>query len=190
LWAIIADPHLNSTDKIVATVMLLKFRNKDTSQCNPSYSTVACVIGRSRGTVMDAVAPIKVAGYLTVHGTKGGSARNTNQFDFHPKMTGGGSATGGEDTTGGTVADRSGEETTERVELPPHELSFEPSRTNIGDQVEVERPDGWIILGDLPGEELARLTELERIGNLTDEMLELAIVGIKLAEKRTASNAP
>jgi len=96
LWAIIGDRDLISTDKIVATAMLLKFRNKDTGQCNPSYGTVADVIGMSRDTVMDAIARIEAAGYLTVRGTKGGSTRNTNQFEFHPKMTGGGPATGGE----------------------------------------------------------------------------------------------
>jgi DNA-binding FadR family transcriptional regulator len=54
------------------------------------------VIGMSRDTVMDAVKALVAAGYLTVRGTKGGSAGNTNQFEFHLK-TGGSPATGGED---------------------------------------------------------------------------------------------
>jgi hypothetical protein len=35
--------------------------------------------------------------------------------------------------------------------------------------------DGWIVLGNLPSDELERLTELERAGDLTPETLALAV---------------
>lgn len=114
---------------------------------HPSYQTVADVIGMSRDTVMDAVKELEANGYLVVHGTKGGSARNTNEFEFHVKpgggpATGGGLATGGELATGGAVVDRSGEGATEGVEQPPHELSLELSRTTAKTFVEVDSLDG------------------------------------------------
>jgi hypothetical protein len=217
LWAIMADRELISSTKNVATALLLKFRNTETGQCNPSYRKVADIIGMSRDTVMDGVNELEAAGYLTVRGTKGGSARNTNQFEFHMKPTGGDPATGGEHDTGGTDGDRSGVRDTEGVEQPPHELSIEPSRTKIGDQIEADGPDrllrrpltgalrdpvhrertevvqdriarrlgseGWGVLMELPAGHLERLTELERAGDLTDEMLELTIAGIKITEK-------
>ena len=98
-----ADPELISSDKSVATAMLLRFRNNETGQCNPSFRTVAKVIGMSRDTVMDAVARLEAAGYVTVSGTKGGAAANTNQFEFHLKQTGGAPTTRGEHDTGGVV---------------------------------------------------------------------------------------
>jgi DNA-binding transcriptional MocR family regulator len=141
LWAIVRDRRLSSTDKIVATTLLLKFRNRETGQCNPSYQTVADVIGMSRDTVTDAVKALKEAGYVVVHGTKGGSGRNTNQFEFQLKLTGGAPATGGEHATGGSVVERGGEDGTGGVEGLPHELSIEPSRTNNQDQIETNGPD-------------------------------------------------
>ncbi len=71
LWTIIGDRNLSSTAKIVATALLLKFRNRETGRCNPSYRTVADVIGMSRDTAMDAVKELVAAGYLTLSGTKG-----------------------------------------------------------------------------------------------------------------------
>ncbi|MGY8664198.1 helix-turn-helix domain-containing protein [Bradyrhizobium sp. UFLA05-109] len=135
------DPRLTSTDKIVATALLLKFRNKETGQCNPSYRTVANAIGMSRDAVMDAVKRLNAAGYVAVNGTKGGSVRHTNQFDFPLPSTGGGYATGEEHATGGTDVDKSRGADTSGVEQPPHELSIEPSRTNSGDQVEADGLD-------------------------------------------------
>jgi len=80
LWAIVGDRCLSSTAKIVATALLLKFRNSETGQCNPSYQTVAEVIGMSRDTVMDAVKELKAAGYLVVHG--GRAARHATLINL------------------------------------------------------------------------------------------------------------
>jgi len=141
LWTIIGDRHLSSTTKIVATTLLLKFWNKETGRCNPSYRKIADVIGMSRDTVMDAVKELVAADYLTLSGTKGGSARNTNQFEFHMKLTSGALTTGGRYDTGRSVVDRSGGDDTEGVARPPHELSIEPSRTIEADHVEAVGPD-------------------------------------------------
>lgn len=146
LWAIFADRDLIGTDKAVAAALLLKFRNKITGQCNPSYGKLADVVGMSRDTAMDSVARLEAAGYVTVRGTRGGSASNTNQFDFHPKRTGGASTTGGAAATGGAAstggaAAAGGASATEGVEQPPHELWLEPSRTNNSDPTETGRPD-------------------------------------------------
>lgn len=40
-------------------------------------------------------------------------------------------------------------------------------------------PDGWIVLQNLPSDELERLTELERAGELTDAVLGLAIAAVR-----------
>jgi hypothetical protein len=42
--------------------------------------------------------------------------------------------------------------------------------------------DGWVVLGTLPDDELDRLTELERAGKLTDEVLALAIAATRLGQ--------
>ena len=109
--------------------------------------------------------------------------------------------------------DRSGGDDTEGVEPPPHELSIEPSRTNIGDQIETDRSlqrprtgalrdpvhrerieviqdrlakrlgsEGWVVLMELPAGDLERLTELERAGDLTKQMLEPS-TGIGITKK-------
>lgn len=49
-------------------------------------------------------------------------------------------------------------------------------------------PDGWNILGLFPPGELDRLTELERMGSLTDQMLGLAIAGITLPDGRARAS--
>ncbi|WP_441254289.1 hypothetical protein [Bradyrhizobium sp. 613_E4_N2_2] len=43
-------------------------------------------------------------------------------------------------------------------------------------------PDGWIVLGNLPSDELERLTELERTGTLTDEALGPAIAAAQMGK--------
>lgn len=53
LWQIMADPTLTASTKAVATALLLKFRNRKTGQCNPSYQKIANVIAMSRDTVID-----------------------------------------------------------------------------------------------------------------------------------------
>ena len=42
--------------------------------------------------------------------------------------------------------------------------------------------DGWVALGNLPDNELERLTELERAGNLTDEELALVVAAARLGQ--------
>ena len=41
LWAIMADKRLSAAAKCVATVLLLKYRNHKTGQCNPSFGELA-----------------------------------------------------------------------------------------------------------------------------------------------------
>ena len=145
LWAIMADRELISSTKNVATALLVEFQNTETGQCNPSYRKMADIIGLSRDTVLDAVNELEAAGYLTVSGTKGGSARNTNQFEFHLKVGRVGEPpppVEKHDTGEGSVVDRSGGDDPEGVERPPHELSIEPSRTTAKKLIEADSPQG------------------------------------------------
>ena len=42
--------------------------------------------------------------------------------------------------------------------------------------------DGWVMFGNLPANELERLTELERADNLTDVELAGAVAGVRLGQ--------
>ena len=86
LWAIMADPGLKAPSKCVATVLLLKYHNHKTGQCNPSYSTVGKLLGRDRRNVINAINDLRAGGWIEWMGTKGGSSSNTNAFKF--KMNG------------------------------------------------------------------------------------------------------
>ena len=44
--------------------------------------------------------------------------------------------------------------------------------------------DGWIVLQNVPTDELVRLTNLERSGNLTDEALALAVAAARMGQSR------
>jgi hypothetical protein len=82
LWAIMADEQLSASAKCVATMLLLKFRNHKTNQCNPGFATLAKCVGRKRRSVIDALSELKAAGWIRWEGTKGGSPANTNNFQF------------------------------------------------------------------------------------------------------------
>jgi hypothetical protein len=43
LWAIMEDEHLSAPAKCVATALLLKFRDHETTQCNPGFTTLGKV---------------------------------------------------------------------------------------------------------------------------------------------------
>jgi Helix-turn-helix domain len=85
LWGIMADPALQAPSKCAATVLLLKYHNHKTGQCNPSYSTVAKLLGRDRRNVINAVNDLKAGDWIEWAGTKGGSSSNTNAFKFKMK---------------------------------------------------------------------------------------------------------
>jgi hypothetical protein len=82
LWAIMADQRLSAAAKCVATVLLLRFRNHKTNQCNPSFGELAKCVGRTRRPVIEALNELKKFGWLDWTGTKGGSPANTNDFKF------------------------------------------------------------------------------------------------------------
>ena len=64
LWAIMADPDLQAPSKCAATVLLLKFHNHKTGQCNPSYSAVGKLLGRDRSNAVNAINALKAAGWI------------------------------------------------------------------------------------------------------------------------------
>lgn len=87
LWSIMADPDLSQAAKCCATVLLLKYRNHITGQCNPSYGELAKRVGRHRRKVIDSLNELKQSGWIRWAGTKGGTPANTNNFVFllHPQ---------------------------------------------------------------------------------------------------------
>lgn len=82
LWSITADPKLSAAAKVCATVLLLKYRNHITGQCNPGFGGLAKLIGRTRRPTIAALNELKEAGWIKWSGTKGGSQANTNNFVF------------------------------------------------------------------------------------------------------------
>ena len=208
--AIIADPTLSSTAKLVADVLLLTFLNTKTGQCNPSIDAIAKKIGRCRRTAFSAIKELNAGSdpWLIVKSTGGGSKDNTNNYDFRLKCTGAVHCTGEADCTGAENAGTGEAHCTEGVQQTAHELSNELSRTIEADRVEAAGPDrslrrsltgalrdpvrregvevvqhriaqrlgpeGWVLLGNMSDTVRDRLTELERAGNLTIEVLQLA----------------
>ncbi|MET4750392.1 helix-turn-helix domain-containing protein [Bradyrhizobium sp. RT11b] len=141
--AILADPALSSTAKLVADALLLNFLNTKTGQCNPSLSAIAKAVGRCRRTVITAINELKSGNdqWLIVKSTGGGSTDNTNNYDFRLKGTGAVHSTSeayytGAENVGTGEADR-----TEGVKQTAHELSNELSRTIDADHVEAAGPD-------------------------------------------------
>lgn len=82
LWEIMADPGLSAAAKCCATVLLLKYRNHITGQCNPGFGTLSKMVGRTRRPVIAALNELKDVGWIKWTGTKGGSSANTNNFVF------------------------------------------------------------------------------------------------------------
>ena len=82
LWAIMADERLSAAAKCVATALLLKYRNNETGQCNPSYGKLAKAVGRTRRPVIAAFGELRELGWIDWTGTKGGTPSNTNSFQF------------------------------------------------------------------------------------------------------------
>jgi hypothetical protein len=122
LWAIISDEQLSASAKCVATVLLLKFRNHKTNQCNPGFSTLAKCVGRKRRSVIDALNELKAAGWIDWEGTKGGSPANTNHYQFFlkPRPVQQTAPVQPNAPTGAV-------ECTKPVQHTAHELSIEPS---------------------------------------------------------------
>lgn len=83
LWALMANPELSPSAKCVALVLMFKFRNTRTGQCNPSFAAIGEKIGRQRRVAIDAVKELKDAGWLTVNSSHGGSPTNTSHFLFN-----------------------------------------------------------------------------------------------------------
>ena len=82
LWAITADPELSSAAKLAAVVLLLKFRNHKTGQCNPSFGALAAMLGRTRRAVIPAVQELAARGWIRIESTGGGRKSNTNRVRF------------------------------------------------------------------------------------------------------------
>jgi Helix-turn-helix domain len=129
--ALMADPSLSSTAKLVGDALLITFRNNKTGQCNPGLTSIAAAVGRSRRTVIDAINELKAGHdpWLIVRGTGGGSQDNRNSYEFRLKGTGAEHRTGEEDRTG--VEDRAtgAEDCTAGVRSSAPELSSKLSRT-------------------------------------------------------------
>jgi len=82
LQAIIQDPELPATSKLVAA-RLLDHHNNKTGQCNPSYTTLARGTGLGRRSVIDAVGPLEKRDWMAMQRTDGGTlgrGYDTNNF--------------------------------------------------------------------------------------------------------------
>jgi hypothetical protein len=129
LWALMADDGLSAAAKCVATVLLLQFRNHQTGQCNPSFSTIADRVGRKRRAVIDAINELKSRGWLKWEGTAGGASTNTNNFQFLFRDTGAvdRTPTGAAGDTSAVQRTTGAAERTRPVQYTAHEPSIEPS---------------------------------------------------------------
>ena len=79
-WAV--RQRLPSTQKLVL-LMLAERHNKDSGQCNPSLELLAEDCGLSRRSVIDQVAKLQAAGYLTVRHRANGGVRMPSQYILH-----------------------------------------------------------------------------------------------------------
>jgi hypothetical protein len=133
LWAIMADERLSAATKCAATVLLLKYRNHKTGQCNPSFGKLAKLLGRERRSVIDALNQLKLFGWIDWQGTKGGSSTNTNNFQFYLTPRPVQESAPVQDTTPvQTTAQTGADFRTRPVQESAHEPSIEPSRTLSG----------------------------------------------------------
>ena len=79
-WAV--RQRLPSTQKLVL-LMLAERHNKDSGQCNPSLELLAEDCGLSRRSVIDQIAKLQAAGYLTVRHRANGGVRMPSQYILH-----------------------------------------------------------------------------------------------------------
>jgi hypothetical protein len=80
LTNVLADPNLSAAAKCVVTVLLLKFHNSRTGQCNPSITAIGDALGRDRRNIIRAIEELGRSGWVEISTTKGGSQRNTNRY--------------------------------------------------------------------------------------------------------------
>jgi hypothetical protein len=133
LWAIMADTGLSAAAKCLAVVLLLQYRNHKTGQCNPSFGELAKRVGRTRRPVIDALIELRDRGWIDWQGTKGGSPKNTNNFQFfltpRPVVQ---TALVMNTTPVSSSASTSAADSQQPVLQTAHEPSIEPSRTISG----------------------------------------------------------
>lgn len=79
-WAV--RQKLPSTQKLVL-LMLAERHNKDSGQCNPSLELLAEDCGLSRRSVIDQIAKLQTAGYLTVRHRANEGLRLPSQYVLH-----------------------------------------------------------------------------------------------------------
>ena len=79
-WAV--RQKLPSTQKLVL-LMLAERHNKDSGQCNPSLELLADDCGLSRRSVIDQIAKLQAAGYLTVRHRAKDSLKLPSQYVLH-----------------------------------------------------------------------------------------------------------
>lgn len=79
-WAV--RQRLPSTQKLVL-LMLAERHNKDSGQCNPSLELLAEDCGLSRRSVIDQIAKLQTAGYLTVRHRANEGLRLPSQYVLH-----------------------------------------------------------------------------------------------------------
>ena len=79
-WAV--RQKLPSTQKLVL-LMLAERHNKDSGQCNPSLELLADDCGLSRRSVIDQIAKLQAAGYLTVRHRAKDSVKLPSQYVLH-----------------------------------------------------------------------------------------------------------
>jgi Helix-turn-helix domain len=133
LWAIMKDSKISAAAKCAAVVLLLKYRNKATGLCNPSFDTVAKAMGRTRRPTIEALRELKSLGWLRWTGTAGGSSKNTNSFTFQSPEGVLWAAPVPSTTPVSSSVGRGAEDSAEGVLQTAHELSIEPSINSCAD---------------------------------------------------------
>lgn len=145
LWAIMKDSKISAAAKCAAVVLLLKYRNKATGLCNPSFDTVAKAMGRTRRPTIEALRELKSLGWLRWTGTAGGSSKNTNNFTFQNRKGVLRTAPVLSTTPVLSSVERGAADSTEGVLQTAHELSIEPFSNSCADapRSEVSALPAW-----------------------------------------------
>jgi Helix-turn-helix domain len=125
------DETISAAAKCVVVVLLLKYRDHKTGQCNPGFTALAKCVGRKRRSVIDALNELKAAGWIGWDGTKGGSQTNTNNFKFFltPKPVQW-TAPVQSDAPVQSEASTGAVQRTQPVQSTAHDLSIEPSKNH------------------------------------------------------------
>jgi hypothetical protein len=85
LMQLMADRKVPRTSKCVATVLLLKFIDVKTGECNPSGIEISRATSFASNTVYTALNDLKAAGWITIEGPerRGWASKRGNKYSFN-----------------------------------------------------------------------------------------------------------